>query len=494
MIKIDPPAKIKTKEFTFNLKDKAAANQFVESFNYVPFLYFSKLNDNEVPPEDGNTIDADHVVYVKLFNSMFLPEIEIRCYDKTGKFFNDLYPFDHNTLISIFVKSSSEKTMPIRMDFRLTEFHSSKSGSKNFDIQFLMRGILDVDDLHYTRYEVRKGTSFKIIRDIALEMNLGWGTNISDSNDEMKWINPSETYLDFILDTTRRAYIDEKSFVWTFIDFQYNLNYINVETEVTQNIIDEQQTTANPALIKDDNEDTTKLYLTNNPAFQSENFFIEKFEIINQSYLINLEKAYRMKSTWYDKNENKTYRQFLLDLETEDKNQDPKKLVNLYDYDSKIFNENINDDYYIGKVETDNVHKNYAVAKPINEFNIRNLEKMKMVIILKRINFSIKRFQNIRVEIYNINDMLSKDADTKKAANNINRHLSGFWLVTGINYIYKREGGNEQEITLVRRDLSIDYGSGKDDKNEFRNVIIDDTKVTTDPNAKPNNSTPSKAS
>ncbi|MCU0388818.1 MAG: hypothetical protein MUE71_09455, partial [Chitinophagaceae bacterium] len=104
-----------------------------------------------------------------------------------------------------------------------------------------------------------------------------------------------------------------------------------------------------------------------------------------------------------------------------------------------------------------------------NAMQFFDLQKMKMVVTLNKINFDIKRFQNIKVEIYNMNDLMSRGAtEPGSALDNINSTLSGYWFVTGINYIYKRTGGAEQEITLMRRDLSIDYGKGNDEKSDFR--------------------------
>ena len=115
MIEVKDKAKIKTKEFEFNLKDEAKINQFVESFDKLPFLHLSKS-------DSGSTINPKEIIYVKLYNSRFLPEIELSCYDSTGVFFTTLYPSDHDSILSIFVKSSSNLNFPIRMDFRVTEF------------------------------------------------------------------------------------------------------------------------------------------------------------------------------------------------------------------------------------------------------------------------------------------------------------------------------------------------------------------------------------
>jgi len=447
MIEVKEKAKIKTKEFEFDLKDDAKIKQFVDSFEYVPFLYLSKLYS-----QSGNTLDPKDIVYVKLFNNKFLPEIEISCYDSTGIFFTDLYPFDHDSLISIFVKSSSELNLPIRMDFRVTEFETVKSSStidKRQILKYLIRGILDVDNLHYVNFEARKGTSYEILKNIALEMNLGFATNVADSEDDMTWINPGLSYLNFIAEITEIAYIQEDSFVWTFIDFYYNLNYINIELELNQNL-KEQQTFTTPALIKQQEEELVNLYLTNNPAFMETNKFIDKFNLINQSYKINLEKAYKYIARWYNKDENKVYREELNDIETNDDNLRP-----LYDYDSEIFERNF-DGEYIGKIDEDNVHEHYPITKSINKFNLQNIEKLKMIVTLPQINFDIKRFQNVRVEIYNINDVFSSGSNDSPI-DNINESLSGYWFVSGINYLYRRSGGVAQEITLIRRDLNIEY-------------------------------------
>jgi hypothetical protein len=293
-------------------------------------------------------------------------------------------------------------------------------------------------------------------------MNLGWSSNVQGSNDEMKWINISDTYINYIKAITLFSFISEDSFVWTFIDFYYNLNYIDIQLELNDFTKYEQALKKNQ-FIKDDIEKVGELYLTNNKIFSSTNIYISKFDLINQSYKVNLEKSYKMKATWYDKNDNTIFKKYIKELKTTKDN-----IKKLYDYDSKIYCENINDEYFIGKLDSDNVHKNYYYAEVSNKFNLDNLQKMKLVITMNQINFSIRRFQNILVEIYNPDDLFSSTADKDPPGENINKFLSGHWFVTGINYLYRRSGGQEQEITLVRRDLNLKYGEGKDERHDIR--------------------------
>ena len=464
MIKVIEKAKIKTIPLSFKLNDPQSADIFSQSLNYVPLIFITKVDD---PNINGTTVDARDVIYVKLHNSKFLPEIELFCDDSKGLLFNDLYPFDHDTILSIFVKSNSENTMPIRMDFRVTEYETIKASEERNNFKYLIKGILDVDDLHYTRYETRKGTTYNVIKDVALEMNLGFASNISSSNDSMTWINPSITYLEFIRELTKYSFISTESFVWTFIDFQYNLNYIDVQLELNEFIKNEQGTSTNKQLTKNAEEKNSKLYLTNNRAFQMTNSYISKFDLINRSFKVNLDKYYLMKGTWYNKNDNTVFKKQIIELETD--NSDGT-LKNLIDKTSQIYTENVNDEYFIGKIDVSNVHKNYAFAEVFNQYNLDSLEKMKMIVTLNQINFSIKRFQNIKVEIYNPESVFSVETTTKKPLDNINTKLSGYWYVTGINYLYKRTGGVEQELTLIRRDLSINYGVGEDEKNGLRKI------------------------
>ena len=472
-IEVFEKPKIKTKKLNIQLYSKGSSDTFVESLDYVPYIFLSKLNDPNPDPIEGTTIDPKDIIYFKLFNSRFVPEMELFCNDSKGILFNDMYPLDHDTILSIFVKSNSDDNFPIRMDFRITEYETIKYIPDSKDLKYLIKGILDLDDLHFTRYESRRGTSYNIIKDIALQMNLGWASNVKNSDDEMTWINPSDTYREFIKDITKYAFVNENSFVWTAIDLQYNLNYIDIQSEMN-NYLNEEQSLTITRLIKNDEQRIVPLYLTNNNAFNMTNKYISKFDILNQSFKVNLDKFYRMKGTWYNKNENTVYKQFVTEFESDQTklSSGDGQLLTLIDKQSKLYSENINDEYFIGKIDTDNnVHKNYALAKVLNKYNLDAMQKMSMVITLNQLNFSIKRFQNIRIEIYNPMDLLSRDADERNPLDNINKRLSGFWYVTGINYMFRKDGGNEQEITLVRRDLSLDYGKGTNERNDFRKFI-----------------------
>jgi hypothetical protein len=453
-IKVISPSKIKTENIAFEFPDKQSTKVLINSFDRFPYIYIKKIDDPIYkPPIDGTNIAPNDIIYVKLFNNKFLPEIELYCNDSKGILFNNLYPFDHDTLICLFIKANNEITYPIRMDFMITEFETIRTEG-NFEYKFLMKGILNVDELHYCKFEAFNDTSFNLLKKIANKFNLGFATNVTSSNDKMKWINPANTYLKFIKDITKHSYISDDNFIWSFIDFYYNLNYVDIQKEIQEFNKEEKDFVYDPTIDSDkENETEVKHYLTNNPAVNMTNKYISKFNLVNHSFGTNLKKHYNTKTRWYNSDNFTIYDEKIKNLENE---AEKSKLIQLEDKESDISKFNYTGEFY-GKLDPDNCHEKYFYAKMLNEYNILGLDKMKMVIYLKLVNFDIKRFQNINIEIWNINETFTQEAENEKPLQNINKRLSGFWYVTGINYIYKRSGGVEQEITLMRRDLDEDY-------------------------------------
>ena len=459
--------------------DPTSAKEAKEALDYMPYIFITKLNDPKSPPVTGTTIDPRDIIFVKLHNSHFLPEIELYCEDSKGILFNDLYPYDHDTVVSIYIQSNANTNAekPIRMDFRVASYETAKIDEQKHAYKFLIKGVLDVDQLNYSLYESRKGTSFNVIKDISTKLGLGFASNVQSSNDSMTWINPSDTYKEWIKDITKYSYISDTSFVWTFIDFYYNVNYVDIQVEMNQ-FIPEQQTFNNPLIQNVPKYENVPLYLTNNSQALGTNKYISKFNVVNQSYQVNLEKFYKMKGTWYVKNINTVYKQEIKELETDPKNL--YSIIQLADKKSKLYQGyNTNDEYFIGKMDTDNKYKYYSYAKVANKYNLDNMEKEKIIITLNIINFAIKRFQNILIEIFNLDDLFSEKAKTTKPTQNINAVLSGYWYVTGINYIFKRNGGVEQEITLMRRDLSLDYGKSANQQNDLTAMKNNNTNANT---------------
>jgi hypothetical protein len=91
--------------------------------------------------------------------------------------------------------------------------------------------------------------------------------------------------------------------------------------------------------------------------------------------------------------------------------------------------------YFMGKIDTDNVHKNFIYTQLQNKNNIKSLQKIKINIVLPNPNFELYRFQPVEIVLYDLNDMQAKagksDNSVQQTINNenrINNRLSGKWL------------------------------------------------------------------
>ena len=428
-------------EFSFD-EDQPdnALTDWVTSFNIFPVVLISKSNQ-----DSGTTIDPSNIINIKLFNNKFLPEITMTCEDELGNLIDDFFPFDYDTILSIFVKSTIEDTMPIRMDFRITEYNPVQLSVENTQKKFSLKGILDVEGLHYTIFEsFPKTTSYNVLLDIAKKVGLGFATNLTNTDDNMTWINPADTYLEFINDVTKRAYISDNTFVWSFIDFYYNLNFVDIEKELSESPKGLQS--LNSKFLspdrEDDESDLVELYLTTSDNLAMTNKFISKYNLNNQSFNVNLKAGYQYSTRFFNRTDN-TIEQILT---RENKTDDPN-LVQL------VTDEDISDSNwggsFLGKIDEDNVHKNYHLAKTLNNFNISKLHKVTMTVTLQMTNFEVKRFQKIMVDFFDVN-LVKDDIGVKEK-------LSGYWFVTGINYNFNRVIGASQEISLVRRYLNLTH-------------------------------------
>ena len=207
--------KLETIEQEYN-KDAIDKRAEYDADNYgkYPFIYYR-----------GMTIEAQNISKLKLYNDKFVPYLEMEFVDPTGRFIDDYFPLD-DSIISFFMRSPSEKLLPIRMDFKITSFSAGKKEDSNEKITFTIGADLNIDPLYYRNWETYNGTSFDILKTIAKECELGFATNIDNTVDSMKWTNTYETKSDFIKNVTLHSYRSDDAFMWSYIDFYYNLTYL----------------------------------------------------------------------------------------------------------------------------------------------------------------------------------------------------------------------------------------------------------------------------
>ena len=111
------------------------------------------------------------------------------------------------------------------MDFKITNF-------KDLAGSFSIQGIVDIPQIYLRKFtSYSKKTSFECLQEVAKECQLGFATNVSDSNDKMTWVNTGHQRLQFISEVVKNSYISDNSFLHCYIDYYYNLCYVDLEKE-----------------------------------------------------------------------------------------------------------------------------------------------------------------------------------------------------------------------------------------------------------------------
>jgi len=461
MLKVIERASIILKELIMNYMDTVGddmADTYASDVGRYPYLQIG-----------GLVIQTNDTTKIVLYNDQFLPKIEVYFKDPTSKLLDPLFPID-DEIISLFIKSSSELLMPVRMDFKITEFNIIKTDN---DINYVLTGLLNVNYLYFQQYQTYLNTSYDLLKKMASNAKLGFASNIDNTDDVMLWINPSNSNLDFIQEVVRHSYKSDSAFMLSYIDFYYNLNYVDIETALNEDISEMTGIYYAANLTKVKNEEVTKLFLTDHPDKINTNMYIQKYNLLNSTMKVNLEIGYQKYLSFYDKNGNNQY-QFLLDTISTPGVSGKNVILKGKIGEMSEVAKNSQDGNFLGVFDSDNTHSNYLYAEIQNKQNLDFLQKVKMKITLGIMNFNIYRFQKIEVRFYKLQEINtdknvaeinkqtvenggSMDWDAKR----LNQRLSGEWLITAINYTFNKTQGFSQDITLVRRELGFNENDFK---------------------------------
>jgi hypothetical protein len=466
MIKVIERPTIKLKEINFDLikegNKKTKIEEFSKDIGRYPYVEIGDLS-----------VQNDQMILLQLFNDQFLPRISIQFRDTSGQLIDPLFPID-DTILKVFIQSNSDTLMPVRMDFKITDINPIKSKSgDNYDIIFSLSGILDVSFLYGTFYTSYKDTSYNVLKTLSSEAGLGFASNIDNTDDDMIWINPADQYLEFIQNVVKFSYKSQESFMFAYVDFYYNLNYVDIETALSEDIEDQKGMAGNDYYFDTQNQEekTEDLILTNHPDRISSNLYIDKYNLLNRSTAINIEIGYLYYLSYYDTDGNTLYKLILDNISTPGKDNNSIIMKGGIGEVTELQKYAAGEDY-TGKVDTDNVHKYFLYSLKHNENNLKFLQKVKLKITLNKANFNLYRFQKVKVNFYKTSQLdendvtiqktepvTQKDVDEKAGViadeEKLNQRLSGEWLITSISYTFGKRGGMEQEVTLVKRELQF---------------------------------------
>lgn len=398
-----------------------------------------------------------------------IPTCNISVVSHDGIFMSTSFPKDGDKL-SVFIRSKKDKVKPLRADFIITSVNGSPSSDNSGERAiFYIGGILAVPGYISDHCKAFKNmTSFDCLMKLASELGLGFASNETATNDKMTWICPFNTYESFLSTVTQATYKDDNSFYRTWIDHNYYLNLLNVNTQFSDEFdLDKafEEINGSTDYFNKDKPDEieTKLLLTNHKNAKGTGNHITGYTLLNNSGNVVMDNGYRRYLQYYesqldtDKPADK-YKSFFIEPLHTDGVKD------------KIILRGRANDPTSGKeykykwlgtqpaLPDGNVHENFLYAMVANWQNNEEVEKMQLYCTLAKCNFNIYRGQRIPVIIINDGNpqrqKMTKDNSQSDEANiSYDRFLSGYYMVNGFRYSWSASTGKfVQDLFLTRRE------------------------------------------
>ncbi len=388
----------------------------------------------------GYQINERDILSLSLYHEGMVPKVRIIFYDSLGFIKRDGFPLD-NTKFEVFLNSGSSNLKSIHLRFKLENFQNNKKGN------YTIVGTLDLNDFYKPSYKSYTGTSFEVLRKLSKELQLGFNSNINNTVDSMKWSNTGKLPKEFISNIVDHSYISDDSFMIGYIDFYYSFNYVDIEKEWKRDISNDvgivsQGISGN--LTDTPNGDVDKirrLILTNDKTEEGSNLGIGKFKVNNNSTKQSITKGQFKIIKFYD-----TYsKSFLIfDIDSLTSEGDKTIILKGTPNDKNELETNYRTEFK-GRIDLENVHKNYLYAEIQNKINFDNLARITVDLNLPNPNFNLYRFQKIHI-------IFTNDVKTINDPENIQKRITGEWIILEIMYVWSG-GKMSQKIVCARKEL-----------------------------------------
>lgn len=376
-------------------------------------------------------------------------------------------------LISIFYRSGNDELKPIRCDFDFVELVYSATNVA------IVYGVLHVPTLFTDTSWSYEGSSLETLQKFAEKLGLGFATNELKTDDTMNWVCPNDPAELFINKTTSHAYKDEENFFTSFIDHNYILNFVNVRTQLSNDIKNKvyggihkfrdmiEGNKLSPYHTNDASDShlvyTHPIMISNWHKISFGEFKIADYDIVEKTSRVSLEDGYKKYVHTFDTNLNNKFESY-------------SELINSKNNSDFLLNKGrLSEEIYRGQnrhswegitysLPFHNTHKFYTYAKLHNNQNMQELEKMKLVVTLQSPNFNIYRYMTIPVIIYEYGQNITATFESTqkiKGVNDalltdneyiLNQMLSGFYVVQGISFEFY---GNYNDYPVIVQKLTL---------------------------------------
>lgn len=449
---------------------------------YVPYLSINGYNVTKFLRKFNLNLDG------------FLPVIRFTFYALESVFISVNYPKDGD-IVSLYIKSPGNFYKPIRMDFNILSVISEPSSrldpsgkdpeGKGKNLKFTITAECRIPGLYSQRIKsFRDLNSTECLLEVSQDLNLGFSTNETTTNDRMNWICPSYSYYDFIQEVCVRSYKDDfESFFDCWIDPYYNLNFVNMGSQFSYSSPVKQTAVFLPganqgyspsnryAGVPETDPIEAPLVLTNGTAYGRIPYFIIGYTLVSRAGRNTNQMGYINQVCFYDENMDKSdpsekYTKYDIESQTPESVgsgtvlQKGRIRENLYKEEKRIewvgiLNSRVDPD---GKI--DGVHQNFVHAKYQNLINLNDSTKMSLVVELEGYFPGIYRGQVIPVQIYVSESGLRQrnsgsqldGKDNNIGTSTVDYFLSGNYVVTGMSVYWSYTGGGmRQSLTLCKR-------------------------------------------
>jgi len=413
-------------EFPILESDAQSNIEVASGIGLTPFLWFN-----------GYQIKELDIKSLSLYHEGITPCAQAQFYDTTGIIQKKGFPLDNSTF-EIFLKSGSDLLKSIHMKFKLTNFQ------ENRDKSYTITGSIELRDYYKIKFKSYVGTSFEVLRAISQELQLGYNSNIENTQDSMKWNNVGKKFREFISSIVEHSYINDESFVMAYIDFYYCFNFVDIEKEWIRDISADVGVSSGSLsrLGTDKTEDKlVRLVLTNEKSSEGTDLYFTKYTIKNNSTQKSIDSGQKTVTKYYD-TASKSF--LVFDVEAQTSPGDDKVILKGKPDDSSELKENFRTKF-LGKLDLDNVHKNYAYAKALNERNLNELNKISVDLEMSSCNFNLYKYQKINIQFVTQAQSPANEDPTQQ-------RLSGDWMIVEIKYLWM-SGKLKQNLTCVRKEL-----------------------------------------
>lgn len=415
--------------------------------------------------------DQGEILFVKIDATGFLPQLTfIFSLWKTDLFRSQAYPKDGD-IVSIFIRARNNAFKPIRNDYIIKNVDSGRGAVENSGGTTVITGELFIPHMKEQVIKSHKGTSFNVIKQIAQELELGFATNETSTNDSQVWLNSGGKWDSYIEHITGASWKDEKSFFKCFIDVYYHLNFINVNNQLEgdgqlgagildtigfkdfySNDVDNAKTA----------QETIGKFVSNMESFKGTNMFISQYQTRNESSRINEVHGYKYNVQFFDQKSLKYWNLFV-DPITSEGAEEKKMILKGRTFPKKTDEADKNkkgpseqdfwrtQNKYVWKgIQSKNVHDKYIFAIAHNERNLLELKKLYLEVDVSRWNPNMYNGEKVPILLISQADVPKAQADAQGADREVANHssgapaildqfYSGYYMINGMSITYNQD-------------------------------------------------------